>query len=443
MSRLLIIDDDRDFSRSLQIQLELEGHTVATAHTGTAGIELAGGQPLDLVLLDLKLRETDGLEVLSRLRARGIATPVAMITGEQDMQANIQAVRQGVVEYLRKPFPLPAVLDLIARVEREQAPTDEFLPLRQVSANPREIVGADPAVLELLKQLGLLSRSQVTVLIQGESGTGKEVVGRALHQATSPDAPFVAINCTAVVESLLESELFGHLKGAFTGAHADKPGKLAAAGQGTLLLDEIGDLPLALQPKLLRVIQEREFTPVGGLRAVPFAARLVAVTHRDLDAMVKAGTFREDLYYRLAVTRLHVPPLRQRKGDIELLTHHLLSRLSRDLHRPIQGIARDALQRLQQYDWPGNVRELENVLTRAIALAKSDILTLADLNLDGGQPPAPPDAVTLAEMEQRHIAAALEANDWNITRTAERLGISRPTLRKKISDYRLKGGDED
>lgn len=440
MSRLLIIDDDRDFCRSLQIQLEMEEHEVTIAHTGDDGIDRALEIKPDLILLDLKLRETDGLRILARLREHEIASPVVMITGEQDMQANIEAARQGVLEYLRKPFELERLLQLLDSLHGAGAGTSaDVVSLRRISDNPREIVGADPAILELLKQIGLLSRSRVSVLIQGESGTGKEVVGRALHQATCPEQPFVAINCTAVVATLLESELFGHVKGAFTGASEDKPGRLAAAGEGTLLLDEIGDLPLDLQPKLLRVIQEREFTPVGGTRPQPFQARIIAVTHRDLDDMVQHGSFREDLYYRLAVTRLQLPPLRERRGDIELLTLHLLWRISRDLHRPIRGLTRQALERLQTYDWPGNVRELENVLTRAVALAKGDLLTDRDLNLGHRLSPAidQHQLLTLDEVEKQHVRAALDACDWNITHTAEALGITRPTLRKKIDDYGL------
>ncbi len=445
MSRILIIDDDRDFSRSLQIQLEMADHEVTIAHTAVDGLQAAQAMAPELILLDLKLRETDGLDVMRRLAANGVDAPVVMITGEQDMQANIQAVRQGVIDYLRKPFPLTAVLDIIAGLSRAEEPPNravEIIPLRRISENPREMVGADPAILELLKQIGLLSRSRVNVLIEGESGTGKEVVGRALHETTCPDAPFVAINCTAMVPTLLESELFGHVKGAFTGASETKAGKLAFADEGTLFLDEIGDLPLDLQPKLLRVIQEREFTPVGGTRAQPFQARILAVTHRNLEEMIAAGTFREDLYYRLAVTRLQVPPLRSRKGDIELLVIHLLWRICRDLHRNLRGVSRAAIRRLQAYDWPGNVRELENILTRATALTKGDILQEEDLNMEDRtgylRPPRSEEEILpLADVEQRHVLAALQACQWNITHTAERLGISRPTLRKKIDDYGL------
>lgn len=443
MSTILIIDDDSDFSRSLQIQLEMHDHQVSTAQTGTTGLQQATVQRPDLILLDLKLRETDGLDVLARLRASGVDSPVAIITGEQDMQANIEAVRQGVDEYLRKPFPLQAVLDLIVELERKQVPPlAGIVPLREIAAHDDELVGATSGVLDLLKQVGLLSRSRVNVLIEGESGSGKEVLGRALHVASCPKAPFVAINCTAVVPTLLESELFGHVKGAFTGADAHKVGRLAQAGEGTLLLDEIGDLPLDLQPKLLRVIQEREFTPVGGVKAQPFAARVVAVTHRNLELMVEQGRFREDLFYRLAVTRLPVPPLRERKDDLELLTLHFLWRIAHDLHRPVRGVSRDALLAIRRYEWPGNVRELRNLLTRAVALAKSDVISAADLGLQtlavGSEvPQQEADILPLAEVERQHVFAALELCGWNITHAAERLGISRPTLRKKISDYAL------
>ena len=436
---ILVIDDDRDFSRSLQLQLKLEGHSCRIAHTGEEGLDEVRRAAPEVILLDLKLRETDGLTILDRLHGAGLEVPVIMITGEQDMKANIQAIQKGVLDYLRKPFSLEALLALLDQLGPMDAePEATVVAVPETAVNQREIVGADPAILGLIKQIGLLSQSRVNVLITGESGTGKEMVGRALHDAASAEAPFVAFNCTALVPTLLESELFGHVKGAFTGAHADKQGLLAKAGNGTLFLDEIGDLPLDLQPKLLRVIQEREFCPVGSHTPLPFEARVVAATHRDLRQMIGNGQFREDLYYRLSVTCLEIPPLRQRRGGIELLTTHLLRRISKDLGKPVSGISSAVLQKLRQHAWPGNVRELENVLTRAVALAHSEVIREVALEAALTDASAAVEVRgTLSDAECAHIRRALDECDWNITHAANRLGISRPTLRKKIADFGL------
>ncbi len=444
MSKILIIDDDRDFARSLQIQLEMAGHSVVTATTGAAGIERYRELDPDVVVLDLKLRETDGLSIIRELRDLDLQAPVVMITGEQDARANIEAVKLGVAEYLRKPFAVERLLEVVAQVletDESELPAD-VMPVQRISENRYEIVGRNPKIMELLKQIGLLSRSTVTVLIRGESGTGKEIVGRALHEAATPDQPFIGINCTAVVANLLESELFGHEKGAFTGAERRKIGVFEQAAMGTLFLDEIGDLPIELQPKVLRVIQEREFTLVGGTEPIQFEARLIAATHRNLEEMVEKGEFREDLYYRLAVTALDLPTLRERKDDLELLMQHLLYGISRDLHRPISGITTEAVDQLRAYHWPGNVREMANVLTRAVALSQRDVLTAQDLHLGSGDALPSPwlsdgEILSLAEVEKRYLKMALDATKWNITQTAEKLGITRNTLKKKIGDYGL------
>ncbi len=348
-------------------------------------------------------------------------------------------------DYLRKPFDLEEILLLIDKIRRSRkqqaVPTH---PAEAVSGRRYEIVGRHRSILEVLKQIGLLSRSKVTVLLEGESGTGKEMVARALHEARSPGEPFVALNCSAIVPDLGESELFGHEQGAFTGAHARKIGKLEFAGEGTLFLDEIGDMPLDLQAKLLRVLQEREFERVGGLRRIPYRARTIAASHRNLAQMVKEGTFREDLFYRLSVATIRLPPLRERREDIPLLARHLLSRIARELHREIDGITDEAMRRLQAYDWPGNVRELENVLTRAAALSQGHTITAEQLFIPGAggegscpSEPPPQGIEPLHAAEKRHVLKALQAFDWNITHTARALEISPTTLRKKIADYKL------
>ena len=350
MSRVLIVDDDRALCRSLQIQLEGEGHEVRTSHSGNDGLTVLSGWQPDLLLLDLRLPDLDGLSVLKKVVMLSPGLPVVMITGELEMKAAIEAMRTGAFDYLRKPFDFEEVLLVIEKTDRRRT---GYVPLTALTApspavqDKRELVGVSRSILEIVKQVGLLSRSRVTVLIEGESGTGKELVARALHEASCPECNFVAINCSALAPALLESELFGHEKGAFTGAYAAKTGKLEYAGQGTVFLDEIGDMPLELQARFLRVLQEREFERVGGLASIPFQARVVAASNRDLEAMVTAGKFREDLFYRLAVTRLSLPPLRKRPEDIPVLSSYLVERIAHQLHSGVRGLDSAALELLR------------------------------------------------------------------------------------------------
>jgi two-component system response regulator AtoC len=305
-----------------------------------------------------------------------------------------------------------------------------------------EMIGSHPRMMEVHKTIGLLSRSRLTVLIQGESGTGKELAARILHNASASDKPFVAVNCSAVVPTLLESEFFGHERGAFTGADKVKIGKLQYAGEGTVFLDEIGDMPLDLQGKLLRVLQEEEFVRVGGLEHIRLQARIVAATHHDLEKLIREEKFRRDLYYRLAVSSIILPPLRERRSDIAQLVEFLLRKISGKLNRTVATVSESALQHLMHYDWPGNIRELENVLTRAAALSSRKVLQRSDLDtltMETAGTPADTDMpLTLFGVEKKHIEKVLIMNNWNITRSAQMLDISRTTLRKKIKDYQLR-----
>ena len=312
-----------------------------------------------------------------------------------------------------------------------------------------KLVGASRAMREVYVALERAAPTSVPVLITGESGTGKELVARAVHYASaSREHAFMAVNCTAFPRDLLESELFGHARGAFTGAVGEKLGRFQIAGGGTLFLDEIGELPMEIQTKLLRVVQERVFERVGDPRPIPLKARIITATHRDLAQMVREGTFREDLYYRLRVVEVHLPPLRERRDDLPVLVEHLLSKITRDQHKRIRYVAREALDLIAAYPWPGNVRELENALTRAVVLTKGEVLEAGSLPIqveeydDGGEVEAPdegaPDGlVSLREVEQRHIAAVLAATGWNKRRSGQILGITRQTLDRKIRDYRL------
>ncbi len=442
--KVLIIDDDQALCRSLQIQLSMQKHDVVCMHEATGGIETAKEESPQIVFLDLNLPDQSGLTALPVLMELPNSPTVVMMTGETDNRAAVDAMRTGAFDYLRKPLELDDIFSMVERVERHRSQEDE--PLQEEEAKGADpdvldMIGAHPHIIELHKKIGLLSRSQVTVLIRGESGTGKELAARILHEASAPEKPFVAINCSAVVPTLLESEFFGHEKGAFTGADRAKIGKLEYAGDGTIFLDEIGDMPMDLQGKLLRVLQEEEFVRVGGLECIPFKARVVAATHWDLEQLVEDGRFRKDLFYRLSVSSLEIPPLRERRQDISLLAESLLEKTAAKLQCRKPAITDEAMQKLVAYDWPGNVRELENVLTRSVALANDKILTADDLQVmlpvQAQAAIKDSEPTTLAEAEKRHVEKILTGLRWNITKSAKRLNISPTTLRKKISDYNL------
>ncbi len=443
MASILVIDDDRALCRSLELQLTEAGHDVACSYTAGEGIAALASLNPDIVFCDLRLPDGNGLDVLTEVLGAYPDCVVIMITGVQDTKATIEAVQRGAFDYIRKPLDLDAVLLALEKAHRQLVRSRRGTAAVPAGPGfgPREIVGADPKIIHAIKEIGLLSRSRVPVLIIGESGTGKELVARALHEAGSPGEPFVALNCSAVVPTLLESELFGHEKGAFTGADAAKIGKLQLAEAGTVFFDEIGDMSIELQAKLLRALQEREFERVGGTAVMPLRARVVAATNRNLDALVQAGTFREDLAYRLAVSRIVVPPLRDRRGDIPVLVDHLLGLIRGELHRPIESIETAALEVLAAYEWPGNVRELENVLTRAALLSRGPVLSQEAVERAMGRPEpassAPEPATTLRQAERACVEAALLATGWNITHAAKRLDISPTTLRKKIRAYDL------
>ncbi|MEI6891990.1 MAG: sigma-54 dependent transcriptional regulator, partial [Pontiella sp.] len=441
MNRLLIIDDDHGLCRSIQLLLGAAGYTVKTAGTAAAGWPLIETWDPEIVFLDLVLPDADGLHLLKELSARFPSIPVVVISGRSDMTATISAMQRGAYDYIRKPFDSDDIQLTLEKVQREQKKAQDIsvAPPRPATTLPHEIIGSDPHVLDILKQIGRLSTSRVNVLITGESGTGKELVARALHEATAPGKPFVAIHCGAIVPTLLESELFGHEKGAFTGADRQKIGKLERAGEGTVFFDEIGDMEMDLQVKLLRLLQENVFERVGGVEPIRFKARPLFATHRNLGERVQTGTFREDLFYRVAVTEIHVPPLRERHGDLRLLAYHFLRTIGDRLKKAVYDITEDALIKLEQHRWPGNVRELENVLTRAVALAQSPTLLAENIEFPTEKYNLVPSQAgttgSLAMAEKLHIEHMLKAQSWNLTHTARVLEISPTTLRKKIKDY--------
>lgn len=362
MSRVLIIDDDHALCRSLELQLRMHGHEVSVAYSAAQGFALAQDSPPNLLLLDINLPDQDGLSILPDFIHHHPQTVVIIMTGEHDNRKVVAAMRNGAADYLSKPFSVEQLLQILCRVGGSPGTDALQIGEEKIASGtepPQQLIGNHPNMIAVHKTIGLLSRRRVTVLIRGESGTGKELAARILHVASAPESPFVATNCSAVVPSLLESEFFGHEKGAFTGADKAKTGKLEHAAGGTVFLDEIGDMPLELQGKLLRVIQEEEFVPVGGLNPVRLRARIVAATNRDLEVIIKRGEFREDLYYRLSVAVVSLPPLRERRGDIPLLAEFLLRKIRWKLHSQVRSISAAALDFLAGYDWPGNVRELE------------------------------------------------------------------------------------
>jgi two-component system response regulator AtoC len=442
MNSILIIDDDQALCRSLELQLKDKNYHTKSACNVAEGMLMANSFTPDLILLDLNLPDKSGLDVLPHFVANGHT--VVIMTGELKNKLAIEAMRLGAFDYLRKPLDLDNVLSVLKKVMcfiKKKKPPGVNPDYSEQNESRWELIGAHPKIVDVHKHIGLLARNRVTVLIHGESGTGKELAARILHETSSPGKPFVAVNCSAVVPSLLESEFFGHEKGAFTGADRLKTGKLEYADGGTVFLDEIGDMPLDLQSKLLRVLQEEEFVRVGGLEPISFKARIVAASNKDLQLMIQEGKFRKDLFYRLSVSSLTLPPLRERITDIPILVNFLISKISKKLLLPFIGVDDDAMKWLMHYDWPGNIRELENVLTNASAMSKSQILEVDDLKtLTPSRPreKLQEHPATLAQAEKVQIEKSLDTNNWNITKTAQILDISPTTLRKKIADYSLK-----
>ena len=435
---IVIIDDNRELLESLEIYFAEKGYPVATAADGREGLELIKARRPGVAIVDLRLPGLDGLQILQELKKSRIDCRTVVITAFQEMETTVSAIKLGAFDYLHKPIDIDA-LDAVVAKALSAVPETESIKVIDEDFKENTIVGRSNELKEIFKLIGLLSAVKTTVLVVGESGTGKELVARAIHyHSTFAGEPFVAVNCSAIVENLLESELFGHEEGSFTGARATKKGKLEIASGGTLFLDEISELPLHLQAKLLRFMQEREFERVGGNRRIRFNARIIAATNRDLKEMVRKGEFREDLYFRLNVFEITIPPLRRRREDIPLLVEYLVKKINRVTGRSIKRIPVAVVDRLMAHDWPGNIRELENVLTRAVVLAKDDCLqeaVIADLlhkPKELSSAPVSEPLMSLSEIEARHIAQVLEYCAGNISRAARILGISRPTLRSKI-----------
>src|SRR3954467_4086724 len=394
MDRILIVDDDRSIRELLSMHLEERGFGVDSASTGAEGYRLASETSPSAIVLDMRLPDASGIDLIPELRKRAAEAPVLMITAHHDMATTILAMKAGAFDYIHKPIDIQAfdvALDRALEVRRLSKGTDYLSVAASRPFKMDDIVGTSPAMQQLFKDVGRVAASRATVLIQGESGTGKELIARVIHSYSAPQKPFIGINCSAIVDTLLESELFGHEKGSFTGAVQAKPGKFELAEDGSIFLDEIGELSPNLQAKLLRVLQEREVERVGGVRRIPIKARILAATNRTLEDEVHAGRFREDLYQRLKVVTLSLPPLRERAEDIPLLVEHLIVKINQRLHKNLLRVPREVIEKLQRRHWPGNIRELENVLTRAAVLSQGDML-LEDYLVEKPAARPPPEA---------------------------------------------------
>lgn len=449
MADILVVDDERALRRSLELHLQSAGHRVFCAGTAAEALEVWRRERPEAVILDLVLPDGDGLEVMRAAVNESLGGAVVMITGHQDLDKAVAAMRAGAFDYIHKPLNIDELEVVLERALEGLQQRRRLALIADLEAErlPDRIVGQSRAVVELHKQIGLAARGTAPVLILGESGTGKELVARSIHRAVNPGSPFLPVNCSALVATLLESELFGHERGAFTGAVERRPGMLELAADGTLFLDEIGDMEPALQAKLLRVLQEREFRRVGGGQTIPFRARVVAATNKNLAEMAAAGRFREDLYYRLRVVEIRVPALRERKEDLPMLVEFLLARINRQLRRNVTRVPDEVMAAFQAYDWPGNVRELENVLTAAVMRSPGEVLQVEPWQFSGrihpvtaSQPPetAPCWNRTLNEVEAEHIQRVLDAVKGKLGEACKVLGVSRPTLRMKIRRYGLK-----
>jgi DNA-binding NtrC family response regulator len=448
---ILVVDDDAVARQLLAEGLRKDGHDVEVAAGGAEAIALGRAKRYDVVLTDIRMGEVDGLSVLRDFRQRSPETAIVLLTAFGSMDGAIEAIKQGAYDYLAKPFKKEEIRLVVrrslehSRLVRENARIREELRERQGSP----LIGSSPAMLEVYKLVARVSAGKSTVLLEGESGTGKELVARAVH-ANSPrrDRPFVPVNCAALPETLLESELFGHEKGAFTGAVASKRGLFETADQGTLFLDEIGDIGAALQVKLLRVIQEQEVRHVGGTASVKVDVRIIAATNRNLAQMVRDGKFREDLFYRLNVVRIVLPPLRARREDIPMLAHHFLAKVSSPDAGAIRGFVPATIALLERYHWPGNVRELENVIERTVSLAPGPLIMPDDLPESVRTAEAAPSGgdesfLSLEEVGKRHLVRVLRETGGNKLRAAKILGIDRRTLYRMAERFGIDLGGEE
>lgn len=446
MEKILVVDDDQSIRDTLSNYLKRQEYDVHSAENGVEALEKIKKNNPDLIITDVRMPEMDGLELLSKVKEIDSHIQVIMISAFDDMQSTVKAMQSGAYDYIEKPLEIDKLKLRIKRAlenKRLSSRLESFIPSDYKEYKiENTLIGKTPEMKEVYKKIGQVSSSRVTALIQGESGTGKELVAKSIHYCgITKDQPFIAVNCTALTESLLESELFGHVKGAFTGSIRDKKGKFELAGEGSIFLDEISEISPNLQVKLLRVLQEREFERVGGETLIPMRARIIAATNKNLSKLVEAGKFREDLYYRLKVVSVDIPPLRENVEDIPLLVQHFLSKINTELHKSVNKVPDEVMEMLKSHEWIGNVRELENTLMQAVVLASDDVLTKENILLRESVPVNKESTSflnsSLADMEKMHIKAVLDSVNWDKQKAHKILGISVPTLYSKIEKYNL------
>ncbi len=446
-SRILIVDDEEITLENLEHVLKKEGYEVAAVSSGVQALKHLEASPFDLVLTDLKMKKVDGMEILEKVKQRHPDTEVIMITGYATVSSAIEAMKKGAFHYVAKPFKLDEIRLVVARAIKKKRLQDENRELKHqltIQGNAPLIIGKSKNILEIKRFIQQIAPSDCNVIITGESGTGKELVAQSIHHySLRATKRFVAVNCGAFTEELVANELFGHEKEAFTGALSTKIGLLETANGGTVFLDEVGDMPLSMQVKLMRVIQEREVIRLGDTKPIAINVRFVSATNKDIKKAIAEGSFRQDLYYRLNVVSLHMPTLMERKEDIPLLTYYFLDKYARAGNKAVKEISLDALEILTSYSYPGNVRELENIMERAVALAGQETIELKDLPFDLQQMEIHTfrrrenQLLTLEEREKEYIQWILQQMDGNKSRTAEVLGIDRVSLWRKLKKYGL------
>jgi len=451
--KILIIDDQSAILESLSMHFQEIGYDVCTAEYGKEGIEKVQKEFPDIVILDVRLPDIHGLDVLKRIKSINCNIPVVMITAFQDMETTIEAMKHGAYDYVHKPLQIKELdtsIEIVTRMINIRSTISHDNIWQRTPCKMSAIIGNSKQMQQIFKMIGLTCNRNTTILIQGESGTGKELIAKAIHEnGIRRNDSFICINCGALVETLLESELFGHEKGAFTHAIQLKRGKFELAGKGTIFLDEIGELPLSTQAKLLRFLQEKEFERVGGEKTIKSHARIIAATNKNLARMVMERTFREDLFFRLKVVTITVPPLRERKNDIPLLVNFFCHKIAKEIGEDPKYVSKKALNEILKYDWPGNIRELENVLTRAIILSSEKIVVVENilsalkeeenylLRRNDDQVLAEDIISTQGDMEKNNIVKVLQNVNGNMGQACEILKMSRPTLRKKIQQYSI------
>jgi DNA-binding NtrC family response regulator len=444
--RVLVVEDEEKLRRVIELQLVSAGFEVDKAPTAEEGLKIV--DRADLVLTDLRLPRMDGLQFLSQIRLQNAHVPVIMMTAYGSIETAVESMKAGATDFLLKPFSLDHLMQVVNKALEMSALRDENRQLKEELGRRYEydnIIGRSEAMQEIFATIERVAPSRATVLLAGESGVGKDLIARAIHfRSPRRDRPLVKINCSAIPENLMESELFGYEKGAFTGAVGTKPGKFEQADTGTVFLDEIGDVPAAIQVKLLRILQEREFERLGSNVTRHIDVRVIAATNQDLRAALEQGTFREDLYYRLNVVPMNIPPLRERKQDIPFLANHFLRKLAPDSAGQVESISDAAMEKLTGYHWPGNVRELENVIERALILSRGTQLEAEDIKLETAPRPRPqneqhflPEGLTLDQYEQEIIREALRRADGNKSHAARLLGLTRNALRYRLTQMGL------